>query len=66
MKKRKMLGRLLFPKILEVVNHDLDNTVFSYIPNTAETSFWTYSGGRNLFKPEERITDTKRREQPNS
>lgn len=37
--ERKMLGRLLFPKILEVVNHDLDNTVFSYIPNTAETSF---------------------------
>lgn len=35
-----MLGRLLFPKILEVVNHDLDNTVFSYIPNTAETSFF--------------------------
>lgn len=38
--ERKMLGRLLFPKILEVVNHDLDNTVFSYIPNTAETSFF--------------------------
>ncbi|SFS74800.1 amidophosphoribosyltransferase [Zhouia amylolytica] len=38
--ERKNLGRLLLPKILESVNDDLDNTVFSYIPNTAETSFY--------------------------
>ncbi len=37
--ERKMLGRLLLPKILEAVNNDLSNTVFSYIPNTAETCF---------------------------
>lgn len=37
--ERKKLGRLLFPKILEAIQHDLDNTVFSYIPNTAETAF---------------------------
>ena len=38
--ERKKLGELLFPKILESINSDLKNTVFSYIPNTAETSFF--------------------------
>ncbi len=38
--ERKKLGKLLFPKILEVIDHDLKNTVFSYIPNTAETAFF--------------------------
>lgn len=37
--ERKKLGRLLIPQILNEVNHDLKNTVFSYIPNTAETAF---------------------------
>ena len=38
--ERKMLGKLLFPKILESIDNEIDNTVFSYIPNTAETSFY--------------------------
>ena len=38
--ERKKLGKLVFPQILESINHDLKNTVFSYIPNTAETSFF--------------------------
>ncbi len=38
--ERKMLGKLVFPQILEAINEDLANTVFSYIPNTAETSFF--------------------------
>ena len=38
--ERKKLGELLFPKILENLKGDLLNTVFSYIPNTAETSFY--------------------------
>ncbi|GAA4416413.1 amidophosphoribosyltransferase [Nibrella viscosa] len=38
--ERKMLGRLLVPQILEEIDHDLENTVFSYIPNTAETAFF--------------------------
>jgi amidophosphoribosyltransferase len=37
--ERKNLGKLLVPKILETINNDLDNSVFSYIPNTAETAF---------------------------
>ena len=38
--ERKKLGELLFPKILQSIKSDLKNTVFSYIPNTAETSFF--------------------------
>jgi len=39
-KERKHLGRLLIPQILKAVNSDLKNTVFSFIPNTAEVSFY--------------------------
>tara|TARA_B100000609_G_scaffold53207_1_gene41530 strand:- start:823 stop:2289 length:1467 start_codon:yes stop_codon:yes gene_type:complete len=38
--ERKKLGRLVFPQILKAVDNDLKNTVFSYIPNTAEVSFF--------------------------
>ena len=44
-KERKELGRLLVPQILEEINHDLENTVFSYIPNTAETCWLGLMGG---------------------
>jgi amidophosphoribosyltransferase len=37
--ERKVLGKLLLPQILKAVNFDLKNSVFSYIPNTAETAF---------------------------
>lgn len=37
--ERKKLGFLLAPKVLEAIAYDLENTVFSYVPNTAETSF---------------------------
>ncbi|CAM4133231.1 amidophosphoribosyltransferase [Flavobacterium antarcticum] len=38
--ERKMLGRLILPAVLQAIDNDTDNTVFSYIPNTAETSFY--------------------------
>ena len=38
--ERKMLGRLIMPKILEAIDFDTENSVFSFIPNTAETSFY--------------------------
>ena len=38
--ERKELGRLVMPKVLKEINHDTENTVFSFIPNTAETSFY--------------------------
>ena len=38
-RERRALGRALVPDVLEAVGHDYDNTVFSYIPNTAQISF---------------------------
>ena len=38
-RERKELGRLLVPQVLKAIEYDLENTVFSYIPNTAETAF---------------------------
>ncbi len=38
--ERKKLGRLLVPQVLKAIQFDLRNTVFSYIPNTAETAFY--------------------------
>ncbi|MCW3804260.1 amidophosphoribosyltransferase [Plebeiibacterium marinum] len=38
--ERKELGRLLAPILLEKVNYNIEQTVFSYIPNTAETAFY--------------------------
>ena len=38
--ERKKLGELLAPRVLEAVDHDLENTIFSFIPNTAETAFF--------------------------
>ena len=38
--ERKNLGKFVFPKVLNSINSDISNTVFSFIPNTAETSFY--------------------------
>lgn len=39
-KERKTLGKLVVNQVLKAVDYDLDNSVFSFIPNTAETSFY--------------------------
>jgi amidophosphoribosyltransferase len=39
-KERKALGRLIVKEVLDAVGHDYDNSVFSFIPNTAEVSFY--------------------------
>lgn len=52
--ERKQLGRQLVPQILEAVNYDLKNTVFSYIPNTAETSFLGMLDGLEDYLVDER------------
>lgn len=39
-KERKALGTKIFPQIAKSIDGDLKNTVFSYIPNTAETSYY--------------------------
>ncbi len=38
--ERKQLGRLLVPQIMEAIENDIENTVFSFIPNTSETAFF--------------------------
>jgi len=38
--ERKMLGSLLSPAVLKSIDYDIENTVFSYIPNTSETAFY--------------------------
>lgn len=39
-RERKKLGELLIPKIVETIDGDFDNTVFSFIPNTAEVAYF--------------------------
>jgi amidophosphoribosyltransferase len=38
--ERKMLGELLVPQILEAIDYEVEDTVFSFIPNTAESAFY--------------------------
>ncbi len=47
--ERKNLGRLMMPVILKEINEDTENAVFSYIPNTAETSFFGMLEGAQEF-----------------
>ena len=59
-KERKKLGELLTHQVLKSVNHDLENTVFSYIPNTAESAFFGLVSGVEDYLNQskiEKITD---------
>jgi amidophosphoribosyltransferase len=47
-RERNKLGELLTPQIIEAVDNDLENTVFSYIPNTAESAFYGMVRGVEL------------------
>ena len=47
--ERKELGKLILPEVLKAIENDTDNTVFSYIPNTAETSFYGMIEAANDF-----------------
>jgi amidophosphoribosyltransferase len=61
-RERKQLGRLLVPQVLRAINFDLKNTVFSYIPNTAETAFYGLMAGIEDYlinKQKEIIVDGK-------
>lgn len=58
-RERIMLGKTLCPKILEHVNYDLKNTVFSYIPNTAETSFYGMIKGIDEYLNNQKIKQIK-------
>jgi amidophosphoribosyltransferase len=47
--ERKRLGRLLVSAILETVDYDFEHTVFSYIPNTAESAFFGMKHGLDEY-----------------
>lgn len=47
--ERKELGRNLVPKVVNAIDGDLDNTVFSFIPNTAEVAFLGLVEGLNDY-----------------
>jgi len=53
-RERKELGRLLTDNILKAIDYDLENTVFSYIPNTAETAFLGLTKGVERFLIDQR------------
>ncbi|MBN2627407.1 MAG: hypothetical protein JXA95_12135 [Spirochaetales bacterium] len=53
-KERKMLGECLVPDILKKVDHDMENTVFSFIPNTAEVAFFGMNEGLEKFLYEQK------------
>ncbi|MCC5943318.1 MAG: amidophosphoribosyltransferase [Bernardetiaceae bacterium] len=52
--ERKNLGRQLASRVLDAVKHDLANTIFSYIPNTAETAFLGMMKGIEHYLIEQR------------
>ena len=54
-KERKALGRLIVPEVLKTVDYDFDNSVFSFIPNTAEVSFYGLIKGLEEHLNEEKI-----------
>ncbi|TAE72922.1 MAG: amidophosphoribosyltransferase [Bacteroidetes bacterium] len=47
--ERKDLGRFLVPQILKAIDYDLENTIFSYIPNTSETAFLGMTKGLDKY-----------------
>jgi len=54
-KERKNLGKSLFPEILKKIDKDISNTVFSYIPNTAEISFYGMSEAAEDFFNQQKL-----------
>jgi amidophosphoribosyltransferase len=56
-KERKNLGRQLVKPILEAIDYDLDNTVFSFVPNTAEVAFIGMIDGFEKYLNKEKIVE---------
>ncbi len=54
-RERKELGRMLVPAILDAIDNDIDHTVFSFIPNTAESAFYGMVSGLNDHLNQEKI-----------
>jgi amidophosphoribosyltransferase len=57
--ERKKLGEMLVPQILKAIDNDVENTVFSFIPNTAESSFYGMVKGIEDWMIKEKIRKLK-------
>lgn len=53
--ERKQLGKNVVPQVLESIDYDLENSVFSFIPNTAEVSFYGLIKGLEDYLNERKI-----------
>lgn len=62
--ERKELGKLLVPQIFNAIDHDLDQSVFSFIPNTAEMSFYGMMKGLEDLMNEEKMEAIKALKDP--
>ncbi len=58
--ERKSLGRTLAPAILKSINYDLDHTVFSFIPNTAEVAYFGMMEGMENYLTELKIKEIQK------
>jgi len=59
--ERKQLGKLLIPNILKLLDNDIQNTVFSFIPNTAEVAFFGMTEGLEDCLNEIKLSKIKER-----
>ena len=55
--ERKLLGEKLVPNILKAINNDVEHTVFSFIPNTAEVAFYGMLQGLDKYLNEEKVRE---------
>ncbi len=62
--ERKKLGELIVPKVLKCIDNDFENSVFSYIPNTAETAFFGMIKGLETKLNERKIGIIKNAKEP--
>ena len=60
-RERKMLGKQLLKPILKAIDQDLENTVFSFIPNTAEVAFFGMMEGFETYLDEQKRRFIKER-----
>ena len=58
-KERKELGRSITPEVLESINYDVGNSVFSFIPNTAETAFYGMVKGMEDYINENKLKEIR-------
>jgi amidophosphoribosyltransferase len=63
--ERKALGSLLVPQIISAINNELDDAVFSFIPNTAEMSFYGMMKGLEDFLNKEKVSAISNLQTPN-